>query len=451
MSPSPMNKSVLLVNPWIHDFAAYDLWMKPLGLLHLGGILRAKGYRVSLVDCLELGSLPVELTANLKPPPRKENGRGHLYKEVIPKPWVLRNFPRRYRRYGIPPERVREWISRMPVPDLICLTSSMTYWYPGVVETVEFLRRVLPGVPILLGGIYATLCPDHAQENSGADRVLPGPWDGDKSGIIAEILGGPIPSGEEGFLSWPYPAFDLYPGLAYVCLLTRCGCPFSCTYCAASRLAPGFLSRPPQEVVGEIQYWWERFGVRDFALYDDALLISPRQHILPLLQELISRKMPLRFHTPNALHVRGIDGEVARCLFLGGFKTIRLGLETAEEGLQAETGGKVDNEDFRRAVQYLKRAGYEGREIGAYLIAGLPGQGVEEVEESIAFVKENGARPILVEYSPIPGTALFAKAKQGSPFDLEKEPLFHNNSLLPCRGERFTWADFRRVKDALKA
>ena len=32
---------ILLVNPWIHDFAAYDFWAKPLGLLTLGA---ATGY-----------------------------------------------------------------------------------------------------------------------------------------------------------------------------------------------------------------------------------------------------------------------------------------------------------------------------------------------------------------------------------------------------------------------
>ena len=25
----------LLINPWIYDFAAYDLWMKPLGIFYL--------------------------------------------------------------------------------------------------------------------------------------------------------------------------------------------------------------------------------------------------------------------------------------------------------------------------------------------------------------------------------------------------------------------------------
>ena len=37
------NLHLLLINPWIFDFAAHDLWGKPLGLLLLGGLLRARG------------------------------------------------------------------------------------------------------------------------------------------------------------------------------------------------------------------------------------------------------------------------------------------------------------------------------------------------------------------------------------------------------------------------
>jgi len=64
----------------------------------------------------------------------------------------------------------------------------------------------------------------------------------------------------------------------------------------------------------------------------------------------------------------------------------------------------------------------------------------------MAFVREAGAKPYPVEYSPIPGTPLFEKAKELSPFDLENEPLYHNNSLLPCRWEKFTISDFMRLK-----
>jgi radical SAM superfamily enzyme YgiQ (UPF0313 family) len=450
MVPSFSKRSLLLVNPWIHDFAAYDLWMKPLGLLYLGGILRSKGFAVSLLDCLDFSFLPEGLTSRLKPPKRKESGRGHFYREIIPKPYALRQIPRQYRRYGIPPDVAKKYLLGVRRTDLILVTSSLTYWYPGVFETIDFLRKTFPGVPILLGGPYTTLCPSHAQRYSGADQILPGPWNGEKMRTVATLLGEERKIEDESFSSWPFPAFDLYPQLHYICLLTRCGCPFSCTYCASSKLARGFESRQPEKVLQEIIHWNENFGVKNFAFYDDALLLNPSSHVLPLLQGVIRRTLTCNFHAPNALHVKAIDQEVADLLFRSGFKTIRLGLETSNETLQFETGGKVDNQEFRRAVRSLKKAGYAGEEIGVYLLAGLPGQRIGEVKESVSFVRKEGAKPILVEYSPIPGTPLFEKAKEVSPFDIENEPLFQNNSILPCQWEGFTWADFRKLKEALR-
>ena len=111
----------------------------------------------------------------------------------------------------------------------------------------------------------------------------------------------------------------------------------------------------------------------------------------------------------------------------------------------------MDNQSFKEAVRNLKRAGYPENEIGVYIMAGLPGQRVGEVEESIIFVKESGAKPMLVEYSPIPQTPLFEKAKKMSKFDLENEPLFHNNSILPCQWEGFSLADLQRLKKKVRA
>ncbi|MBP1697938.1 MAG: Fe-S oxidoreductase, partial [Deltaproteobacteria bacterium] len=45
------------------------------------------------------------------------------------------------------------------------------------------------------------------------------------------------------------------------------------------------------------------------------------------------------------------------------------------------------------------------------------------------------------------GTPLFEKATSLSQFDIRNEPLFHNNSILPCQWERFTLADYRRLKE----
>jgi len=49
----PTTPNILLVNPWIHDFAAYDFWAKPMGLLSIASILRSHGFGVYYIDCLD--------------------------------------------------------------------------------------------------------------------------------------------------------------------------------------------------------------------------------------------------------------------------------------------------------------------------------------------------------------------------------------------------------------
>jgi len=451
---------ILLINPWITDFAAYNFWIRPHGLLSIASLLRGNNFRISFIDCLDSTVA------------RKRYGDGKFYKIQIEKPSPIKTIPRNYSQYGISEELFREKLSHMEKPDLIGITSGMTYWYPGLFKVIEIIREFVKGVPIVLGGIYATVCHEHAVKHSGADYVFKGVGERGALKIIAERVGVelrtpnsavyhagmhgcPEPHVVQGELSnnidsLPYPAFDLYPQLDHISIMTSRGCPFHCSYCASPVIAGGFERRNPLKVAEEIEYWATYYQVKNIAFYDDALLVHPSEHIIPFLREVKKREIQCNFHVPNGLHIREISREVADLLYCCQFKTIRLGFETSNELTQIETGAKVDNRSFEEAVKNLKRAGYLEKEIGVYIMAGLPGQRVGEVEESIAFVKDVGAKPILVEYSPIPNTPLFEKSKKTSKFDLENEPLFHNNSILPCQWEGFTLTDFRRLKERLK-
>ena len=435
---------ILLINPWVTDFAAYNFWIRPLGLLYIAGFLRGYGFQVTLIDCLDFYSKT------------KRYRDGKFFKTKIEKPLPLKSIQRNYSQYGIPEEMLLKRFSFIEEkPDLIGITSGMTYWYPGVFKVIEITRDFFDKVPIILGGIYATLCYEHAQKYSGVDIVFNGRGELEVLKLISDLTGFEIRLSEfrnsqSAIRNEYYPAFDLYPQLDYGCITTSRGCPSRCTYCASHFLSKDFSRRDPFKVVEEIEYWTTQYKVNNIAFYDDALLIEPSKHFIPIMKEVIRRGIQCNFHTPNGLHIKEIDQEVTDLLFRGGFKTIRLGLETSNEATQIETGGKVGNQDFKRAVRNLERAGYSVEEIGVYVMVGLPGQRVGEVKESIAFVKEAGARPILVEYSPIPHTPLFEKAKKMSPFDLENEPLFHNNSILPCQWEGFTLTDYKRLKDDLR-
>ena len=61
-------------------------------------------------------------------------------------------------------------------------------------------------------------------------------------------------------------------------MLTSKGCPFRCSYCASSSLYTNFSQRPPDEVIGEIEYYQKDLGVTDIAFYDDALLVNDHNH-----------------------------------------------------------------------------------------------------------------------------------------------------------------------------
>ncbi|MCP4648084.1 MAG: B12-binding domain-containing radical SAM protein, partial [bacterium] len=151
-------------------------------------------------------------------------------------------------------------------------------------------------------------------------------------------------------------------------------------------------------------------------------------------------ELGLRFHTPNALHIKEISLDIAGLMYRTGFKTIRLGLETSDFSLRNNLDNKVAEGDFDKAVHNLLKAGFARNEIGAYMLVGLPGQSVDSVSSTIEYVGKVGVMPFLAEYSPIPHTALWEKAVDHSKYDIAAEPLFHNNTLLPC------WNDDQKKK-----
>lgn len=440
------NPHLLLVNPWIHDFAAYDFWAKPMGLLQLAAILRAHDVDVSYIDCLDRFH-PASKTGDRQ----KRVGRGAYLKTRIPRPAGLKDVPRYFSRYGIPLEWFREDLSNTPKPDAVMVTSLMTYWYPGVQETIQQTREMFPDTPILLGGIYASLCGEHAKQHSGADLVLTGPGEGRVLDLVTEVTGAALTCGfdPQDLDTYPYPAFELQHWIPYVPILTSRGCPFACTYCASRYLNPRRMRRSPEGVLEEIQYWHRVHGVVDFAFYDDALLVNAENHIVPILEGIVAAGLHARFHTPNALHVREVTPLMAGLMHASGFESIRLGVETAAFEERGHLDKKISRGEFLKCIRILKEAGFKKKQIGAYILVGLPGQSTSDVADTIQTVKSAGALPIMAYYTPIPHTALWKEALASSRYDLALDPIFTNNAVLPCQKEPFSWEMLKRLKNLI--
>ncbi|MBU1633539.1 radical SAM protein [bacterium] len=442
-------RNILLVNPWIADFAAYDLWAKPLGLLYIGKFFRNYGYDIRLIDLTDRqrwgdgkSSTPI-------------NNRGKYHKTNISKPAAVAHVPRQYGLYGATVEQFISELKSIEVPKLILVTSHISYWYPGVSETVKILRDFFPESKIVLGGTYATLYPNHARQTIQPNYLIGGY--GEKQSLqLADSLFGftrdysAVPNTlDSGILPW-----DLYPDLTVAPLLTSRGCPMHCDYCATPFLNPHFSQRTPEDVINEIVFLSKERNVGEFAFYDDALFANKTYHIIPILKSIIKHKIRATFQTPNGLFARDIDSELAQLMKESGFKTIRLSLESIIPEIQTASTNKVSGHNFECALDRLEFAGFQRKDIETYLIMGLPGQKYSDIEITLRYVFEQGAMSRLASFTPIPNTRYWDLAKNSGHVWDDMDPLLTNNTLYPCATtdfpvEKFT--ELRQLSNRLNA
>ena len=421
-----MAPRILLVHPPIYDFTAYDFWLRPFGLLRVAGRLRGLA-EMELFDFLDRHHPAARAGKKLR---SDEWGRGEFPSEVVDRPPALAGVPRRYRRYGLGRETFGAFLAERRPFDFALLTATMTYWYPGVREVIAEMRELSPGTKTVLGGMYATLCAEHAR-SLGADLVVRGL----ELGGLWHFLGMP------GGPAQP-PLWEACQELPVGVLKLTEGCPFRCSYCSVPQVYGRFRTRPPDESLRELDMLVRR-GARNVAFYDDALLHRPDAALKPFLRGVVERPVDVSFHTPNGLHARFIDRPLARKMHRTGFVTVRLGLETIDPNQEARDGGKVDRASFAAAVEALFEVGYSAREVAAYVLIGRPGQSISQARAAVEFAHSLGIEARSAQFSPIPGTVEWQAAVAAGHIPSDADPLLHNNSIYPCADPE-AWEDLKQ-------
>ena len=420
-----MKPRILLVNPPIYDFAAFDFWLKPYGMLSVAGKLRHRA-DFTLFDYLDRLA---PFSIRQKSLASDMWGRGRFYFEKIPNPEPLSAIARYFRRFGLPRNMFTDFLDRQKPFDFALIQTTMTYWYPGVREVIEDIRRLQPQAKIVLGGNYVTLCDSHA-ETLGADFLI----HGTNLEPLWKYLGINPDSAQPAL-------WEVYENLKTGVLKLTDGCPFSCTYCSVPKVYGKFVTRPLENSLAELDLL-SRLGVDNIAFYDDALLFQSETVLVPFLEEIIKRDSKINLHSPNALNARFVTSELAELMVRAGFKTFYLGFESASSQWQKRTGSKVFSEELAEAAEKLIVAGAHPGNITAYQILGHPHIDIQKLEESMRFVKSLGIRGMLADFSPIPGTPDGEYCRKWINLD---EPLMQNKTAFTII--RVGFEESNRLKD----
>jgi len=250
-------------------------------------------------------------------------------------------------------------------PDEVKITSLFTYWSGPVWDAVAFYRSTYPRAQIEVGGIYASLMPDHCRL-SGCHRVEIGPYRG---GAAEECL----------------PAYDLVRCDFQVVHASR-GCIRHCGFCGAWRVEPRVQYK--ESIVREI--------VKPrLVFYDNNILANP--HIGRVFNELATFRFPdgrrVICEAQCGFDTRLLTSDLATALKRARFRKPRVSWDGDYSGWP----------DVKAAVQMLEGAGYSRKDIYVFMLYNhdVP---YPEMREKLEACRRWGVRVSDCRYRPLDST-----------------------------------------------
>lgn len=192
----------------------------------------------------------------------------------------------------------------------------------------------------------------------------------------------------------------------YTQIITSRGCPLSCTYCSLkNHWGRQYRFRSPKDVVDEIEYLVNKFGIREIHFEDDNFTAS-RRRVLEIFALLKERGIRISLHCPSGTSVQHLDEELIVAMKEAGFYSISMGIESGDETVLKELMKKnVDLKKIPRLVDTMRRVGIDAK---GFFILGYPGETQETILKTV-----NLAKSLQLDwsyffiFSPFPNTPIY--------------------------------------------
>jgi radical SAM superfamily enzyme YgiQ (UPF0313 family) len=295
----------------------------------------------------------------------------------------------------------------MPRPDLVGITA-FTSQANRAYEVAADFRRL--GVPVVMGGIHASMCPDEALER--VDTVVTGEAEGIWPQVLADARDGRLKrryDGGHADIEAVRPArHDLLPaGYAFGAIQTTRGCPLNCSFCSVTAFnGARYRQRPIPDVVREFQLIREKRVL----VVDDNVIGTRPEHIdrAKDLFRAMARANLRKEWVGQATINFADDEELLALAAKAGCKGVFIGFESpTPEGL-LEIGKRFNilkDRDFRASVRRIQRHGI--LVVGSFIMGlDVDEQGVgKRIAEAAG---RYGVDSINVGFlTPLPGTRLW--------------------------------------------
>jgi radical SAM superfamily enzyme YgiQ (UPF0313 family) len=383
----------LLVKAIHNDYT--DLVIQPLGVMHLSGYLKHKGYpetRILDQKVQRLGFEDIE-------------------------------------RY------VAEWR-----PGLVGV-SALTWEANAAHEVARRVKAIDPRIVTVFGGPHASSYTEKILEDPNVDVVCVG--EGEETLLqlvqraeagqpLTEVLGiayrrdGQMAQNEpmpflEDLDALPYPDYegidiDAYnewwrpsrTGVGrYMGLFTSRACPYSCNYCH-NIFGKTFRQHSPEYVLDQIQFLGDKYGIREFEVVDDIFNLNA-ERAKRIADLVVERGLKIAFTLPNGIRGDLMDEELIIKLKRAGLTFMCWAIETASPRLQKKIRKFNKLEKIAENIAFAAR---EGIYSNGFFMLGFPTETREELQMTIDFALGSQLHSASIfAVNPFEGTTLAEEAK----------------------------------------
>ena len=296
---------------------------------------------------------------------------------------------------------------------------------------------------LILGGHGPSAIPKYMLKTTGADLIAVGESEETIIDVLNAILlnksferipGIAYREGDSFYVndrrpirkdldSFLFPAWDLFPMEIYmtnrlevgqksdrksVGIISSRGCTNRCTFCY--RLEKGIRFRNIQNVVREMKYLYERYGITYFCFLDELFAISYERligFVANLKQEKLLGKIE---YNVGGIRAESVTEDMGKLFQDSGCHYINIGFESASQKCLDELKKNITVEDNIKSAKILKSCGIH---IGANFIWGAPSDTEETLKLAAEFLKQydtHGELRTIRPITPYPGSEMYSQA-----------------------------------------
>lgn len=420
----------------------------PLGLAYLASSCREAGHEVDIFDSLTYFEDNKVLYDNEMSEGQRNKKKSHP---------ALHNII----RWGSNFNRIKEYVKQF-FPDVVGITSMHSAMYDTAYQVIEIVKTIIPQSIVIVGGAHASVAYEHILNHTNADYVLMGEGEEsivqllncidnkeypDKVDGIAyrkgnEMIVNPKQEWINNLDKLAFPAAELLELHKYdaISMVSGRGCLHNCSFCGVGDVSGRRCRlRSVQNVLQEIKYYYQKFGIKKFHFEDDNFLFD-KERALEILRSVkaVSKEISISF--PNGLTITNLSEEVINELVDLNLENSFIGLETTHKDLLQDISKNFTSlEKVKSTVDAFRKRGVN---IYVSLIIGFPKESIEMMIDDIKKLIMNDvffgtANP----YYPIPKTKNYYECLNNHLISEDDDFTWYDEFNFPIETDLFSRAD----------